>query len=78
MKFLVSSFLLAGSAMAFAPSDKSSHRSIAAQRTNTVELSLWGEPSQKDGETGDKSKAIPFAPRPKLLDGTMAGDVGFE
>jgi hypothetical protein len=24
------------------------------------------------------SKAIPFVPRPKLLDGTLAGDVGFE
>jgi hypothetical protein len=77
MKFLVTSFLLAGSAVAFAPS-KSSHQNIAGRRTNTVELSLWGEPTQKDGETGDKSKALPFAPRPKILDGTMAGDVGFE
>mmetsp|Transcript_1881 Transcript_1881/g.2705 ORF Transcript_1881/g.2705 Transcript_1881/m.2705 type:complete len:229 (-) Transcript_1881:231-917(-) len=27
---------------------------------------------------GDMSKALPFAPRPKLLDGTLAGDVGFD
>lgn len=77
MKFLATSFLLAGSAMAFAPS-KISQQNIASQRTNTVELSLWGEPTQKEGEAGDKSKALPFAPRPKLLDGSMAGDVGFE
>merc|ERR1712224_849873 len=43
-----------------------------------VELSLWGEPSNKDGEKGNMSQALPFAPRPKLLDGTMAGDVGFD
>jgi hypothetical protein len=24
------------------------------------------------------SKALPFVPRPKLLDGTFPGDVGFE
>merc|ERR1712232_1358051 len=27
---------------------------------------------------GSMSKALPFAPRPKLLDGTLAGDVGFD
>merc|ERR1712216_1092034 len=27
---------------------------------------------------GEKSKALPFAPAPKGLDGTMAGDVGFD
>merc|ERR1712224_465257 len=43
-----------------------------------VELSLWGEPSNKDGEKGNMSQALPFAPKPKLLDGTMAGDVGFD
>ncbi len=32
--------------------------------------------SNKD--TSDMSKALPFVPRPKLLDGTLAGDVGFE
>jgi hypothetical protein len=27
---------------------------------------------------GTKSKALPFAPRPALLDGTLAGDNGFD
>lgn len=40
---------------------------------------LWGQPPNKEGESNsEKSKALPFAPRPKLLDGTLAGDVGFE
>mmetsp|Transcript_13079 Transcript_13079/g.31811 ORF Transcript_13079/g.31811 Transcript_13079/m.31811 type:complete len:226 (-) Transcript_13079:53-730(-) len=29
-------------------------------------------------ENKDMSQALPFAPRPKLLDGTLAGDVGFD
>mmetsp|Transcript_44746 Transcript_44746/g.50170 ORF Transcript_44746/g.50170 Transcript_44746/m.50170 type:complete len:239 (-) Transcript_44746:91-807(-) len=66
--------LVLGSAMAFT----SSNNNNLAQRTQTVHLSLWGEPSEKDGEDGDKSIALPFATRPKLLDGTMAGDVGFD
>ena len=71
MKFTCAALVL-GSASAF-----TSNNNIA-QRTQTVQLSLWGEPSQKDGENGSMSQALPFAPRPKLLDGTMAGDVGFE
>ena len=62
--------VLAGSATAFAPP--------ASQQTKTTALNLWGEPTEKDGEAGDKSKALPFAPRPKLLDGSLAADVGFE
>jgi hypothetical protein len=69
---LATSLLALGSAMAFAPS------SNTVQRTQSVKLSLWGEPNEKEGEGGPKSQALPFAPRPKLLDGTMAGDVGFE
>eukprot|EP00980_Cylindrotheca_fusiformis_P005893 scaffold1242_cov123-Cylindrotheca_fusiformis.AAC.2 len=56
-------------ASAFAPSQN-------AVRSQT-QLNLWGEPTKKDGES-DKSKALPFAPRPKLLDGSLAGDVGFD
>jgi hypothetical protein len=75
MKFSSSLLLTLGSVAAFAPSNKSllSHQ----QRSNTMELGLWGEPNQKEGES-DKSQSLPFAPRPKLLDGTLAGDVGFE
>ena len=68
MKFITAlSFLSAASA--FAPVQQSTK--------STTQLNLWGEPSQKDGES-DKSQALPFAPRPKLLDGTLAGDAGFE
>ena len=42
-----------------------------------TQLSLWGEPTKKDGEQ-EMSKALPFAPRPKLLDGSLPGDAGFE
>lgn len=70
MKFVVAASLIA-SASAFAPISNNN-----VVRTET-KLNLWGEPSKKEGES-DKSKALPFAPRPKLLDGTLAGDVGFE
>ena len=74
MKF-TSALLLVGSATAFTTSNNNNN---LAKRTQTVQLSLWGEPSKKEGEGGDMSQSLPFAPRPKLLDGTMAGDVGFE
>ena len=70
MKFTIAASLM-GMAAAFAPLD------TTITRTD-IKLNLWGEPTQKDGEGGEKSKALPFAPRPKLLDGTLAGDVGFE
>lgn len=63
---VASTLLLAGSATAFAPSNKS------AQRTQSVQLSMFGEPDE------NMSKALPFATKPKLLDGTLAGDVGFD
>lgn len=69
MKIIAAASMLS-LASAFAPSQN-------VARTET-QLNLWGEPTQKDGESDDKSKALPFAPRPKLLDGTLAGDVGFE
>lgn len=69
MKFTIAASIM-GMAAAFAPLN-------TVTRTETS-LNLWGEPTPKDGDSGDKSKALPFAPRPKLLDGTLAGDVGFE
>jgi hypothetical protein len=51
-----------GAASAFAPAQQ-------ASRSQT-QLNV-----KKDG---DMSKALPFAQRPKLLDGELAGDVGFE
>lgn len=68
MKFIAAASLFS-MATAFAPS-----QNVARPQTS---LNLWGEPTQKDGED-NKSKALPFAPRPKLLDGTLAGDAGFD
>merc|ERR1712127_834502 len=45
---------------------------FSAQRTQSVQLSLFGEPDE------NMSRALPFAAKPKLLDGSMAGDVGFD
>lgn len=62
------------SAAAFVPASRASSRSTVVVLQND----LWGEPPEKDGQAKEMSKALPFAPRPKLLDGTLAGDVGFE
>ena len=72
MKF-VAALSLISTVGAFAPVQQQG----VTSRTSTL-LNLWGEPTQKDGEKGEMSKALPFAPRPKLLDGSLAGDVGFE
>jgi hypothetical protein len=37
---------------------------------------FFGGPS--DGKKTEMSKALPFVPRPKILDGSLAGDAGFE
>mmetsp|Transcript_24904 Transcript_24904/g.53727 ORF Transcript_24904/g.53727 Transcript_24904/m.53727 type:complete len:227 (-) Transcript_24904:57-737(-) len=62
MKVAALTLLAAGSAAAFAPS-QSIHQS-------TTSLSM--------ADDKEMSKALPFAPRPKLLDGSMPGDVGFD
>ena len=66
---LASIALLASTAAAFAPSTET------RRATTTLQADLWGKP---EGDNAEKSKALPFANRPKLLDGTLAGDVGFE
>ena len=63
---------LFGIAAAFAPTNTGSD---ARQTTTSLNNDLWGAPSDGDKEM---SKALPFVARPKLLDGTMAGDAGFE
>ena len=55
----------AASAAAFAPAAQQ----FARSSTSTSALHM-AEP--------EKSQALPFAPRPKLLDGTLPGDVGFD
>ena len=59
-----------GTASAFAPVS-----STRSRQTTSLNNDLWGAPSDGDQEM---SKALPFIPRPKLLDGTLAGDAGFE
>lgn len=71
MKFIVAASIMA-SAAAFAPIGE-----LNSARADT-KLNLWGEPNKKEGEGGNMSEALPFVPRPKLLDGTLAGDRGFE
>jgi hypothetical protein len=80
MKLAVLSLLLSSSA-AFAPVSlrKTELRTTTTKTTKTtLQNDLWGQPPEKDGQAKEMSKALPFVPRPKLLDGTLAGDVGFE
>mmetsp|Transcript_26149 Transcript_26149/g.39575 ORF Transcript_26149/g.39575 Transcript_26149/m.39575 type:complete len:232 (+) Transcript_26149:140-835(+) len=66
MKFVAAqASLLATSVGAFAP---------APFRVSNTALSMENE----GGDNKDMSQALPFAPRPKLLDGSLAGDVGFD
>jgi len=75
MKLALAS-LFVTSAAAFAPSKLQSAATTTS--TTTLHNDLWGEPPEKEGQSKEMSKALPFAPRPKLLDGTLAADVGFE
>ena len=59
---ILSTVATIGSVSAFAPSK--------ANAPLTTQLSASNE--------DDMSKSLPFAPRPKLLDGKLAGDVGFD
>lgn len=52
-----------GCASAFAPVSKSGRTSTGLNQA---------------GNDDEMSKALPFVPRPKLLDGTLPGDVGFD
>ena len=51
-----------GAAAAFLPSN------MVARHQTSLQM----------GDDKEMSKAIPFVPRPKLLDGSLPGDVGFE
>jgi light-harvesting complex I chlorophyll a/b binding protein 1 len=70
MKLVIAS-LLAGSAAAFAP----------AQQGGAARTSLDAMPERMWNKMVDKtqrSKAVPFLPRPINLDGSYVGDVGFD
>lgn len=57
--------LTAGAATAFSP---------AARSTRATNVALNAEGDNK----GKMSQALPFAACPKMLDGSLPGDVGFE
>ena len=78
MKLAIASLFLASVACGFAPSVHQPLMKVSTATTTTLRNDLWGAPPEKDGEQKEMSKALPFVPRPKLLDGTLAGDVGFE
>lgn len=65
---LITSALLASTVSAFAP---------AQQKTSSTALNadrMW----DKMVDPTERSKAVPFLPRPINLDGSMVGDVGFD
>jgi hypothetical protein len=68
---LALSCLLAGSATSFAPLKSNT-------RVSQLANDLWNSDDGKGGKTTEMSKALPFVPRPKILDGSLPGDVGFE
>ena len=65
---IATTVLLLGSATAFAPGMQST---ATDARSNT---SL----NASSDDNKEMSKSLPFLPRPKLLDGSMPGDVGFD
>jgi len=70
MMKVIAASLLAGSAAAFAPAQQ-----------GVAKTSLDAMPDRKWDTMVDKterSKAMPFLPRPINLDGSMVGDVGFD
>ena len=70
MKFsLALAATLGVSASAFVP-----HSSSRITTALADDLFSEKEPSK----TKEMSKALPFVARPKILDGTLAGDAGFE
>jgi hypothetical protein len=70
MKFSVLA-LTVGVAAAFAPTPTNKRTSVV------VNNDLWGPDGDKKKD-GEMSKALPFVTRPKMLDGALPGDAGFE
>ena len=64
---------MASSAMAFAPAS-SGKASTALFADKVMPPRLWNEMVDKT----ERSKAVPFLPRAKALDGTLPGDYGFD
>ena len=69
MKY-IAALSLATAVSAFAPLNTEIRTSSALRND------MWD--NKDGGDKGEMSQALPFVPRPKILDGTLAGDVGFE
>jgi hypothetical protein len=75
MKIIATVFVasMASSAMAFAPTS-SGKASTALFADKVMPPRLWNEMVDKT----QRSKSVPFLPRAKALDGTLAADYGFD
>jgi len=71
MKLCIAS-LLAGSAAAFAPAQQGT--AVKSTELNAMPERMWNKMVDKT----ERSKAMPFLPRPINLDGSYVGDVGFD
>lgn len=69
MKLFLTASLLA-TASAFVPMQRST-------QTTALANDLF-DGDEKTPAKKEMSQALPFVPRPKLLDGTLPGDAGFE
>ena len=65
--------MMASSASAFTQSSSSSSPSTTALNAGMPDR-MW----DKMVDPSERSKALPFLPRPINLDGSMVGDVGFD
>lgn len=54
------------------------HGSPLANSRTKLNNDLWSEPPQNEEEKVEMSQSLPFVTRPKLLDGSLAADAGFE
>jgi len=63
--------LTVGVVAAFAPTPINRRSSVVMNND------LWGQDGEKKKD-GEMSQALPFVPRPKMLDGALPGDAGFE
>ena len=72
LSFAITS-LVATSVTAFAPAVTNN---VVRSLTSALAMSEPERDNMQDST--EMSKALPFVKRPKMLDGTLAGDVGFE
>jgi light-harvesting complex I chlorophyll a/b binding protein 1 len=72
MMKIAAAALLAGSAAAFAPAQQGS--AVKSTNLDAMPERMWNTMVDKN----ERSKSMPFLPRPINLDGSYVGDVGFD